>query len=455
MIMRRRWIAIAAVAAAALALSGCGGSSSASSGGSDFSATPSGTLKAWAFDNADDVGKARLAYAAKQLKGVKVDLDATSFDAQKFTTRLASGNVPDVVQMDRQFVTQYAAQGLIKPLNACFSAHKVNEKTWWYGNVIDDVTYQNQVWAAPQFYQPPAILLNMKALDAAGVTPDQIDTSKPDELLAAIGKLYTQSGGVPTRLGFDPVATGQTGLWILGQGGKLADKNGKPTLDDPANVKGIDLLKKIVDAQGGFAKVKSFSDSFDSFGDKNQFVSDQVAAQVDAQWYPNVLSPYLSKIDLQAVPFKDSSGKPFSVAGGTSFVIPAGAKNPDAACAWMIALTSQEAWMAAGQARADTIKTKGGANTGLFTGSPQPDKQIRSEWVKPTGNTGFDQVIGTYYDVVGYGTTFGSSPAGQTIQSELVNAVAAALLGQKSPQAALKDAQAAAMQAYQQATKKK
>jgi len=75
--------------------------------------------------------------------------------------------------------------------------------------------------------------------------------------------------------------------------------------------------------------------------------------------------------------------------------------------------------------------------------------------VKPTGNAGFDQVIGTYYDVVGYGTTFGSSPAGQTIQSELVNAVTAALLGQKSPQAALKDAQGAAMQAYQQATKKK
>src|SRR6185437_15250647 len=277
-------------------------------------------------------------------------------DAQKFTTRLASGAVPDVVQMDRQFVTQYAAQGLIKPLNACFSAHNVNEKTWWYPNVIDDVTYQNQVWAVPQFYQPPAILLNMKALNAAGVKPDQIDTSKPDELLAAITKLYTQSGGVPTRLGFDPVATGQTGLWILGQGGRLADKNGKPTLDDPANVKGIDLLKKIVDAQGGFAKVKSFSDSFDSFGDKNQFVSDQVAAQVDAQWYPNVLSPYLSKINLQAVPFKDSSGKPFSVAGGTSFVIPAGAKNPDAACAWMVALTSRDAWMAAGQARADTIK---------------------------------------------------------------------------------------------------
>ena len=42
-----------------------------------------------------------------------MSLDATGFDAQKFTTRLASGDVPDVVQMDRQFVATYAAQDLL------------------------------------------------------------------------------------------------------------------------------------------------------------------------------------------------------------------------------------------------------------------------------------------------------------------------------------------------------
>ena len=41
-----------------------------------------------------------------------------------------------------------------------------------------------------------------------------------------------------------------------------------------------------------------------------------------------------------------------------------------------------------------------------------------------------------------------ASPAGQTIQSELNNAVSSALLGQKTPEQALADAQAAAMRAY-------
>ncbi|MBT2476273.1 sugar ABC transporter substrate-binding protein, partial [Microbacterium sp. ISL-103] len=98
--------AAAAVTASALLLSGCGGGSGESAAESvDFGAEATGTLKAWGFENADDVGTSRMDYAAEQLSEVEVDLDATAFDAQKFTTRNASGDVPDVVQMDRRYVT--------------------------------------------------------------------------------------------------------------------------------------------------------------------------------------------------------------------------------------------------------------------------------------------------------------------------------------------------------------
>jgi multiple sugar transport system substrate-binding protein len=198
--------------------------------------------------------------------------------------------------------------------------------------------------------------------------------------------------------------------------------------------------------------VKSFSDAFDTFGDANQFVTDQVGAQVNAQWYPNVLSDYADQVDIEAVPFLDQDGQPFSVASGQSFVIPAGAENPDAACAWMLELTSQDAWLAAGQARADTIAEEGGFNTGLFTGSPEADQAIREQFVTETGNPGFDQVVATYYDVVASGQTFGSSPAGQDIQNELNNAITATLLGDKTAEEALADAQTAAMRAYDNVT---
>ncbi len=451
--MRKRILSIAALAASAMVLAGCGGGGAAEQAeDADFGAEPSGTLNAWGFENADDVGQSRLDYAAEQLSDVEIELDATAFDAQKFTTRLASGDVPDVVQMDRRYVTTYAAQDLIMPLDQCFEEQDVSPREHWYPFVIDDVTHEDAVWAVPQFYQPPAILVNKKVLNEAGVTVDQIDTSKPDVLLEAIGKMYQESGGVPSRLGFDPVPTGQGGLWILGMGGQLTDDKGAPTLDDPSNIAGIEILKQITDAQGGFASVKSFTDSFDTFGDNNQYVAGQVGAQVNAQWYPNVLSPYIDQLELEAVPFRNADGEPFSVASGTAFVVPVGAKNPAAACAWMVELTSNEAWMAAGEARAETRKADGGVNTGLFTGSPGADQAIREQYVAESGNAGFDQVISTYYEVVEYGQSFGSSPAGQEIQNELNNAITAALLGDKTPEEALGDAQNAAMRAYEKAT---
>jgi multiple sugar transport system substrate-binding protein len=448
---RQKTLLAVAVTASVTMLAGCAAGGSETTDVS-YSKSPTGNLRAWGFDNADEVGTSRLDYAEGQLKDVEIKIDATAFDAQKFTTRVASGDVPDVVQMDRQFVGTYASQGLLLPLDECFSAHDVDPETQYYPSVIDDVTYDGNVWAVPQFYQPPAIMLNMRVMKAAGVTPEEIDTSKPDVLLAAVQKMYKESGGNPTVIGFDPVGVNQAGLWMLGYGGQLIDDKGAPALDDPKNAEAIAFLKELMDAQGGYAKYKSFTDSFDVFGEENPYTADQVGASVFPQWYVNVLTPYVDRVDIQTVPFKNVDGEPFSVASGTSFVIPAGAKNADAACAWMINLTSQDAWMEAGAARAQTIAdTPGAINTGLFTGSPAADEAIRSEYVKESGNAGFDQTIATFYEVVGEGESFGASPAGQEIQTELKNAVTSALLGDKSPEEALADAQTAAMRAYDKA----
>lgn len=451
---RQRFLIAVGVTATMAALAACGagaGGPAKSAAGTDFSKA-TGTLNAWGFNNADDVGKARLDYAAAQLKGVTIKLDAVAFDAQKFTALTASGNMPDVVQMSSQYVGTYAAKGLIVPLDDCLSANSVT-KDRWYPSVVADVTYNSKIYAVPQFYQPPAVLLNTRLLDAAGVKPADINTADRAGLLAAVKKLYKEGGGNPATLGMDPNIPGLAGLWFLGNGGQIMDSAGKPTLDNPANVDALTFLKQLEDAQGGFAKIKSFIDTFDMFGAGNQFVKDQVVTGIYAQWYPNVLAATQKDITLGAVPFYDKGGKPFTVASGTAFVVPKGAKNPAAGCQWALNLTSDAAWMAAGEARANTIKSKPGSlNTGLFTGSPKADEAIRAKFVVPTGNAGFDQTIATFYDVVGSGKSYGASAAGLEIDTELKNSVTAALNGEKSPQQALTDGQAAALRAWQTTT---
>ena len=449
---KRATMAAATGVAFVLAATGC--SSGGGGEATDFSSGATGAVDAWAFDNADDVGEARVAYAADALPDLDVTLDQTTFDAQKFTTRVASGDVPDVVQMDRNFVATYAAQGLIQPLDACYAAHDVDPDERFYESVADDVAYDDQIWGVPQFFQPPAVIVDRRVLGEAGLSTDDIDTSDPDRLVAAAEAMYQESDGDPTRLGFDGVWASQAALFILGQGGQIVDDDGKPTLDDPRNLAGLELEKRLADAQGGYAAGKSFSDTFDTFGDRNQFVADQVGAQIAAQWYVSVLSPYRDQVDITAVPFRDAEGDPFAVAGGTAYVVPAGAENPDGACAWALTLTEQDAWLAAAEARAATLaETPGSVNAGLFTGSPAADQAIRDQYVTTSGDEGFDETIATYYDAVSSGTTVGASPAGQQIQSDLQNAVASYLLGDKTAEEALADAQRSSLRAYERAVR--
>jgi multiple sugar transport system substrate-binding protein len=454
MIKRQHGLLVLAAGISVVALTACGnGGGGGSAGG--FTKDITGEVTAWGFENADEVGTSRMDYATELVgeSDVTVDVDQSAFDAQKFTTLAASGKIPDVVQMNAQFVATYAAQGLIQPLDECYAVNDVDPDVQYFPQVVDDVTWDGSVYAVPQFYQPPAILENTRVMDAAGVTSDDLNTSDPDRFLEAVKKMTVMSGANPTRMGFDPQGVGKAGLWMLSFGGQIIDENGEPTLDDPNNAKAIDFLKQIYDAQGGYANAKSFVDSFDVFGDNNSYVADQVGAAVFDQWYVNVLTPYADQVQIGATPIMTQDGEPFTVQSGTAFVIPTAAKNPAAACAWALALTSLPAWEAAGEARNETTvadPSRHGINAGLFTGSPEADQSIRDAYVIETDYPGFDQAISTYYEVASSGESFGASPAGQQIQTELQNAVTSALLGEKSSADALKDAQGAAQRAYDQ-----
>lgn len=443
---------------AALVLSACGGGA----GGNAPTTTPaenqfggevSGTLRTSGFNPGDEVGKSRAEYAQGKLSGLKVDMDTTNFDAQKFAAQAAAGQAPDLIQVDRGVVATFAAKGLIVPLDQCFAQHSVDATQQYYKSTIDDVSYDGAIYGVPQFFQASALLGNKRVMENAGVKAADLDTSKPDQVLAAAKKMYAASGGNPSVLGFDPDIPGSANIWFNVFGGQVYNPDGSPTLDNPKNLEALNWLKEVMDAQGGYAKVKSFKDTMDVFGDKNQYVADQVGVQTWAQWYPNVLANAASKVSIEAIPIKDATGQPLAMAGGTAFAIPKASKNPAAACAWAVNVTSTEAWLAAGQARADKVKQSKSIATGLMTGSPVADQAVREQYVAPSGNADFDQVIETYYSVLENNKTLGSSPVGQQVTQELNNAVVVALTGEKSTQQALADAQAAAQRAWDQVKK--
>jgi multiple sugar transport system substrate-binding protein len=445
----RRNVITFALTAPLLAATGCGMRNSTTV--RPFSSHITDSLNAYGWSATDEVGKARQAYAAAQLRDVRITYDQAAFDPQKFTTQLASGNVPDVVVMERQDVGTYAAKGLIRPLDEGFRLNGVDPHAHYYASTLQDVTYRGKIYGVPEFYQPFAILVNRKVSEAAGVSLADLDTSQPDRFLAAVRKMYRARHGSPQTLGFDPQISGTLPYWLVAFGGRQTDASGRPDLDNPANIKAVEFLKEIFEAQGGYPSATSYSQSFDMFGNDNQFMKNQVGAGVYAQWYPNVLASTSKGLKIAGVPMRDHTGAPLGVSSGSAFVIPATARNPSTACRWSIAMTSDAAWLAAAAARMKTVhSTPGDLFTGLFTASSTGDAAIRRRYGSTTGNPDFDQVIATYYEVLDHSRSVGASAAGDAVVDELNNAVVMALTNKKSVEAAMRDGQKAALYGYDQ-----
>ena len=447
--LSRRHALQAAAASTVLGLAACnrGGDSPGTGGGGEaheFTTTGSGPLATMGFNPSDEVGQSRADHAAEQLPDLQVEMDTTNFDSQKFTAQSAAGQVPDLIQLDRALVATFAANGLIMPLDQGFEAHGVDPAQQYYEAAVNDVTYEGSIYAVPQFFQPSALLINTRAAEAAGISPEDFDTSDPEALLRVVEKGTTMEGSAPVTLGFDGDIPGSAEMWLQVFGGGSVGEDGAPTLDRAENVEALTWVKELLDLQGGYAEVTSLKNAMDVFGEQNQYVTDQVVGQSWAQWYLNVLTDFSDSVELQAVPIRSLDGTSIGFAGGSAFAVPAAAGNADGALAWALAATSTEAWLKAGEARQATAGEAGGINTGLFTGSPEADQQVREQFVAESGNADFDQAIAVYYEVLEQPRSTGASPVGEQIKQALLDATTAALNGEKDVAQALADAQASA-----------
>ena len=233
--------------------------------------------------------------------------------------------------------------------------------------------------------------------------------------MALAKKMYAEKGGKPSVVGFDPDLPGSAFIWFTAFGGRTNDETGKPALDDPKNVEALTWLKQLMDAQGGYAPIKSFKDSMDTFGDKNQYVQNQVGVQTWAQWYVNVLAGTQNDISVAAVPIKTLEGKSLAMASGTAFVIPDRRQEP----LRRLCLDDQRHLRGGldGRRRGAGQDRPGRRRASTPVCSPDPrsaDEAVRAQFVKPSGNADFDQMIKTYYEILPGNVTRGSSAVGTT-----------------------------------------
>jgi multiple sugar transport system substrate-binding protein len=408
-----------------------------------------GTLNIYGSGPGDDVQENRAAYAASQLQGTDINRPAGDFNDQVFLTRLASGDVPDLVRMTRARVAQYAAKGVLQQMDSCVNPVKKQYRA----GAMAAMTYKGHIYGVPEFTQPVIVYVNQSAFKSAGVPLSAAQTKNKKALLATAKKLTKfDNNGNPTQIGFDPKIDSGFGfyLWVkwFGKQYNVISNDGlHAKLNTPQAIQALTFAKQIIDAQGGWNKFKAFRDTWDFFGKQNPLVKNQVGFFPAESFYLNSFSNNSPDVDLVVKFFANSKGGPITMFSGNGWVVPKASKNKDAACRYMKAVTSVNAWLNAAKKREAARKAGHSTFTGLYTANTTADQKIYNDVYQSFGHPQFDKAVQTTVHSSKYGFELPASPGGQQLVQSVTDAVNRVLAGSQTPKAALNQAQREAQKA--------
>jgi multiple sugar transport system substrate-binding protein len=356
-ISRRRFLQGAAGLAGASILAACGGAaapsggaatSGAASGGTAATSAPAQggtaqvTVEWWDSQTGVDEDITKKMIDTFQQKNPDIKINRTYIAQeqgtqanQKLLTAIAGGTPPDIYKFDRFIVAQFAAQDFLTDLTDLATKAGVKQDDYW-PFAWEEANYKGKLYALPYDTDTRALWYNMDIMKEAGLDP-----SKPpqniQELADMSAKLMKKDGDKVTRFGFNPI-TDQAWAYTYGfawKGVFQDDATKKITSANPQVIASMKWLQQFAQSIG--------TDNLDAFvaacagsncNDANDyFWTGQNAMVVSGDWKVSQAKKYKPDVKYGVVPFPGPDGPaPYaSWAGGWSWVVPKGAKNPDAA----------------------------------------------------------------------------------------------------------------------------
>jgi multiple sugar transport system substrate-binding protein len=411
--------------------------------------TASGDIFAYgfAYETGDIIAKTRADVFKEKYPDVKVTWSESGFDDQQFLAALAGSDKPDAVNLPRNKIGTYIAQGVLEPLDDCIAKTGFDTSVF-YDAAKNDVTVDGKMYAFPEFYNTRNWIINNKAFKDAGIDPNSLNWGDWDAIKQANDKLVKKDGDKITRIGIDPKIPEFLPLWVKADGGSVISDDGKTSqLDSQQTIDAVKYTTDLVKAQGDPTKWLDFRNTWDFFGAKNQVASDQVGAWPMEQWYLNVLAQNSPDVDITVKPFMTKDGQPITYEDGNSWAIVKGTDNPDAACALASTMVATDTWVAAGKARAEDAKKNNKPQTGVYTGNREADKIIFDQYVDLSDMPVFEAAVKAVLD--NQENAFGSapSPGAAGFQQALTDGVNRVLSGSASAEDSMKQAQQEAQDA--------
>ncbi|MGW0468178.1 extracellular solute-binding protein [Streptomyces sp. NPDC003027] len=386
--MRRGIAATALVAALGVTLAACG-SDDGGTGTTKGSGELSGTVTWWDTSNVgseDKVFKKLAEGFTKKHPKVSVKYVNVPFgEAQnKFKNAAQSGSgAPDVIRSEVAWTPEFADLGYLAPLDG--TAALKNE-----GDFLEQAAastkYNGKTYAVPQVIDSMGIFYNKKIFKDAGVeAPKTID-----ELKTVATKIKEKTGKTGLYL------RGDDAYWFLsflyGEGGDMVDaEQKKVTIDGPAGVKAMKVVKDLVDSK---AAITDASNGWDNM--QAAFKDGKVAMMINGPWAVTDTyagKEFADKANLGIAPVPAGSAGQGAPQGGHNLAVYAGSKNLEASYAFAEYMTSAEAQTTAAKELSllptrESVYIKpdvaGNEMIGFF--KPVVDKAVERPWVPEGGS---------------------------------------------------------------------
>ncbi|MEV6525626.1 sugar ABC transporter substrate-binding protein [Longispora sp. NPDC051575] len=290
-----------------------------------------GTVTVWSWDVAATALK-RLGpeFTAKHPK-VKIEITDIGYDNayDKITIGLKSGSgLADVLTVETDHMQTYAAQfptGFLDLTSVASSMKADFDPSKWAASSDKD----GKLFSLPWDSGTAALFYRTDLFATAGIDPKSIATW--DDLITA-GKTILARTGAKLLVSDVSNGAGPVPTLMQQQGAGYFNAAGDITLDSPATLAAIDIVKRLNDA-GLILNVKGW----DALVSANK--DGKVACAPSGVWWAGTLAtemPELSgKLGVMPLPAVTAGGGRTANNGGSTLAVPGQSKNPDAAWAFV------------------------------------------------------------------------------------------------------------------------
>jgi ABC-type glycerol-3-phosphate transport system substrate-binding protein len=341
--------------AAAVASAGTAWFAAACASGGSAPATTkklSGTVQFWTNANYpfhEDVGGEISKDFMARNPDLKVDASSmTESGVTKLTAAAAAGTPPELTTVDIYTPQSIAAAGIGQSLEPYLKMSTSIKKADLWPTHVYDLTYKGNMIAMPMGPDLRILYVSNEAYRAQGLDPKNPPKTWSD-LESAVQRAYKAAGDEIDHLGFDPLL-GSGGVhrwlvpfWQMGGESLNADQT-KVTIFNDKGVQAMQWIVKLYNMQGGYPRIQRFNAAFTGAQQPATFTNGRVTFYYDAYTTRTLFfQKNAPNLDFSFITYPvPPNGKRANYGGGWANVLASGAKNPDAAWAFLEFISQDE-----------------------------------------------------------------------------------------------------------------